>query len=189
MIIDGLDGAGKSTQAILLASFLEKKGKTVCLRVHPSEDNFFGIESKRFLYSKGKSAHFAAALFYMLDVVHSIAFFHWRKYDYTIFVRYLMGTAYLPEPFYKIAYYFFALVVPRSDNMFFLDVTPEEAYSRIQKNRVSQEMFEDLKALRKVRYRALSLTYLSKWRILNANKSQEHVNQEIQDHIKQIDIR
>lgn len=100
-----------------------------------------------------------------------------------------MGTAYLPEPFYKIAYYFFALVVPQSDNMFFLDVSPEEAYSRIQKNRVSQEMFEDLKALRKVRSRALSLTCISKWRILNANKPQEHVNLEIQEHIKQNDIR
>ena len=184
VVIDGLDGSGKSTQAILLTNVFTNKGKTVCQRVHPSEDNFFGIESKRFLYAKGKSAHFAAALFYMLDVIRSIALFSWQKYDYTIFVRYLMGTAYLPNPLHKIAYYFFTLVVPQSDNMFFLDITPEEAYKRIQQNRNNQEMFEDIKALKKVRSKALSLTHIGKWKIINADKPKDQINLEIQKQIQ-----
>ena len=43
-----------------------------------------------------------------------------------------MGAAYLPSPIDKVAYLFFATVVPKSDRMLFLDVSPEEAYRRIQ---------------------------------------------------------
>lgn len=120
----------------------------------------------------------------MLDVIRSIAIFSWQRYDYTIFVRYLMGTAYLPKPIDKIAYCFFAIVVPKSNNMFFLDITPEEAYSRLQENRNDQEMFEDLQDLRKVRSKALSLSRMGKWKIINADKPKDQINLEIQKRIQ-----
>jgi dTMP kinase len=176
IVIDGLDGSGKSTQAQYILGYLEGLGKTVCLRVHPEQDNFFGIEARRFLYSKGKSAHFAAALFYMIDVIRSILLYSWRRVDYVVFVRYLMGTAYLPAPLHKIAYHFFALIVPRSDFMFFLDVSPERAASRIYNSRQKQEMFEDVEDLRKVRAKALSLAYSKKWIIINSNKTASEVS-------------
>jgi dTMP kinase len=170
IILDGLDGSGKSTQAQFILKFLEEGGKTVCLRVHPEKDNLFGVKARQFLYSKGKSAHFAAALFYMIDVIRSIILFSWRKVDYVIFVRYLMGTAYLPAPLHKIAYHFFAFVVPKSEIMIFLDVSPEEAAFRIARSRGGREMFEDFDALSKVRSKALSLASLGKWIIINSNK-------------------
>ncbi|MGD0995379.1 MAG: thymidylate kinase [Candidatus Bathyarchaeia archaeon] len=170
IIIDGLDGSGKSTQAQFILKFLEKGGKTVCLRVHPEKDNFFGVKARQFLYSSGKSAHFAAALFYMIDVIRSILLYSWRKVDYIIFVRYLMGTAYLPAPLHKIAYHFFAFVVLKSEIMIFLDVNPEEAVSRIAKSRGEREMFEDFNALSEVRAKALSLAFSGKWIIVNSNK-------------------
>jgi dTMP kinase len=170
IIIDGLDGSGKSTQAQFILKFLEKRGKTVCLRVHPEKDNFFGVKARQFLYSSGKSAHFAAALFYMIDVIRSILLYSWRKVDYIIFVRYLMGTAYLPAPLHKIAYHFFAFAVPHSEIMIFLDVSPEEAVSRIAKSRVEREMFEDFDKLSEVRAKALSLAFSDKWIIVNSNK-------------------
>ncbi len=170
IIIDGLDGSGKSTQAQFILKSLENGGKTVCLRVHPEKDNFFGVKAHQFLYSSGKSAHFAAALFYMIDVIRSIFLYSWRKVDYIIFVRYLMGTAYLPAPLHKIAYHFFAFAVPHSEIMIFLDVSPEKAVSRIAKSRVEREMFEDFDALSEVRAKALSLAFSGKWIIVNSNK-------------------
>jgi len=92
----------------------------------------------------------------MLDVVRSILLYSWRKYDYTIFVRYLMGTAYLPSPLHIIAYHFFASVVPTSNFMFFLDVKPEEAYRRIKRARERREMFESFEELEQIRRKALS---------------------------------
>jgi dTMP kinase len=91
-----------------------------------------------------------------------------------------MGTAYLPSPLHKIAYHFFALVVPKSEMMFFLDVTPEEAAFRISQNRNEKEMFEDLNALRKVRSKALSLASTGRWTIVDANKPMTEVAAMIQ---------
>jgi len=179
IVIDGLDASGKSTQASNLYRDLTKKGKTVFLRIHPSNDNFFGIKTKHFLYLRGKSAHFASALFYMLDVIRSILLYSWRKYDYVIFVRYLMGTAYLPYPLHIIAYYFFAFTVPTSNFMFFLDVKPEEAYRRIRKARKKREMFENIEELEKIRFKALSLALMGRWKIINANKSIIETGEEI----------
>jgi dTMP kinase len=150
---------------------LEQDNKTVCVRVHPEIDNLFGRKARAYLLSKGKSAHFASALFYMIDVVHSILLYSWRKVDFVIFVRYLMGTAYLPSPFHLVAYNFFALVVPKSNNMFFLDASPEIAASRIINNRREIEMFESLEALKKVRAKALELTRFDRWTIIDSNQS------------------
>ena len=179
VIIDGLDASGKSTQAHKLFAFLTNHGKTVFVRFHPSDDNFFGVKAKGFLYLKGKGAHFAAAFFYMLDVIRSILFYSWRRYDYVIFVRYLMGTAYLPSPLHRIGYHFFASVVPKSNLMFFLDVTPEEAYRRIQLDRSKREMFENLEELRRIRCKALFLALTDKWAVMNGNKPIGDVEEEI----------
>jgi dTMP kinase len=179
VVIDGLDASGKSTQAISLRDFLRRSGRTVYLRIHPSNDNFFGVKAKQFLYLKGKSAHFASAFFYMIDVIRSILFYIWRKYDYIVFVRYLMGTAYLPTPLDKIAYYFFTFIVPTSDFMFFLDVAPEVANSRIRQARTKLEMFESLEELKRTRRKALSLALTGRWKILNANKPTEDIEKEI----------
>jgi len=179
IVIDGLDASGKSTQAIRLYKFLKDNGKTVFLRFHPSNDNFFGVKAKQFLYLKGKSAHLAAASFYMLDVIRSILHYLWRKYDYIIFVRYLMGTAYLPSPLHRIAYHFFASIVPTSNFMFFLDVSPEQAYRRIQQERRRREMFESLEELERIRRKALFLALVGKWTVIDANKPAEDIEKEI----------
>jgi len=171
IVIDGLDGSGKSTQAHRIAQLLQKHGKTVCLRVHPSTDNIWGRNAKRYLYAKGKSAHFSSALFYMMDVIRSILLYSWRNDDYIIFVRYLMGTAYLPSPLYKYAYCFFASIVPKSDKLLFLDISPKIAHKRLMDNRKSQEMFEEPKALIDVRKKALFLAHFGNWTIINADKS------------------
>lgn len=181
IIIDGLDASGKSTQGLKLYKFLQNQGKTAYLRAHPSNDNFFGVKSKQFLYSKGKSAHFASALFYMFDVIRSVLLYTWRRFDYLIFIRYLMGTAYLPSPLDRMTYHFFSLVVPTSNLMFFLDVSPKEAYRRIQQTRNKREMFESLEELNRIRRKALILALIGKWTIINADKKIADIENEIRD--------
>ena len=170
-MIDGLDASGKSTQALQLSAFLSRRGKTVCVRSHPSGDNFFGLKTKQFLYCSGKSAHFASAFFYMADVIRSILLYTWQKYDYLIFVRYLMGTAYLPSPLHTIAYRFFALVVPKPEAMVFLDIPPDEARRRVIDGRKDHEVFEQINELRKVRAKGLSLALIDNWTIVRADRS------------------
>jgi dTMP kinase len=180
VVIDGLDASGKSTQAIALCEFLRgKQGKIVLVRLHPSSDNFFGIKANHFLYKRGRNAHFAASFFYMSDVIRSILLYLWKNYDYVIFVRYLMGTAYLPPPLHLASYRFFASIVPTSEFMFFLDVAPKEAFRRIQETRARKEMFESLEELRRTRQKALALASIGGWIIIDANQAAKKVGQAI----------
>jgi dTMP kinase len=110
----------------------------------------------------------------MLDVVRSILLFSWRKTDFVVFVRYLMGTAYLPSPLNAVAYNFFSKLVPKSNAMFFLDVAPTIAAARM-KSRSETEMFESLASLKKVRGKALALTRFDGWQILDSNQGASEV--------------
>jgi dTMP kinase len=176
IVIDGLDASGKTTQAYRLTRFLESQGKTFCLRIHPSGDNFFGVHAKHFLQTRGKNAHFTSALFYMLDVLYSILQYSWRDYDYIIFVRYLLGTAYLPSPMDKVAYHLFATIVPKPEKLYFIDIKPEVAYERIIKRANNAfEMFEKPEALQKIRRKGLELASLGKWLIIDGQKPANEV--------------
>jgi dTMP kinase len=183
-VIDGLDASGKSTQADLLSRFLSSEGRTVCVRSHPSDDNLFGIETRRFLNSRGRGAHFASALFFMLDVIRSVLAYTWQRYDYIIFIRYLMGAAYLPSPMHKFAYRSFALLVPKSDAMFFLDTTPQVAHGRIREGLKTREMFEEIDSLKDVRAKALSLASIGGWTIIDADRTPQEVELEIRKHLR-----
>jgi dTMP kinase len=145
------------------------------VRVHPEVDNWFGKKARAYLLLEGKNAHFASAVFYMFDVIRSVALYSWRQVDYVIFVRYFMGTAYLPSPLHLVAYNFFSSVLPKSEAMIFLDLAPEEAASRIRENRKELEMFESLTSLKKIRAKALSLTRFDNWVIVDSGKPMTQV--------------
>jgi dTMP kinase len=183
VVLDGLDASGKSTQAERLREFLVMRGGAVYTRIHPSNDCWAGISARRFLLCEGRSAHLISAILYTFDVLWSIVITPWWLYDYVIFVRYLMGTAYLPSPLDRFAYRFFALILPRPEYKFYLAVSPEEARRRIVESRSSQEMFESLEQLREVGVRALSLARMDGWIIIDANKSEEEVESQIRENL------
>jgi dTMP kinase len=184
IVIDGLDGSGKSTQAKLVCEALKKRHKTVCVRVHPENDNWFGKKARTYLLLHGKNAHFASALFYMFDVIRSVALYSWRSVDYVLFVRYFMGTAYLPAPLHTVAYNFFSKILPKSGGMIFLDLQPNVAAARLKANRKELEMFESLASLKKVRAKALSLTRFDSWIIIDSGKSIVQVFHAVQSELK-----
>jgi dTMP kinase len=179
IVIDGLDASGKSIQAELLAGHLKKQGKTCILRSHPSDDNFFGVKGRDYLFLEGKKAHMTASLFYLADVIRSITLYSWRRVDYVIFVRYLMGTAYLPSPLHKFAYNFFSKVVPTKGSLIYLNVSPVEAFRRVVNNRVKTERFETIDELRKTSDKALELVKDGKWIIVDGDRSIPEVHGDI----------
>ena len=180
IVFDGLDASGKTTQAERLGDSLRRRGLTVFIRFHPSDDCSAGVMARRFLLADGRGAHFCAALFYILDVLRSVLLTPWRLYDHVIFVRYLMGTAYLPPPLHIFAHHFFSTLLPKPRHTFFLNVDPREAHRRIIQNRRKQEMFESLAQLEKINVRALSLARANDWIIIDANRPAEVVEKQIQ---------
>lgn len=175
-VIEGLDGSGKDTQALLLREYLSGKGHAVVLRVHPSADNVFGRVSKWSLMRRGRFWRFVATLFYGLDVVRSVILYCHGDRD-VILVRYTLACAYLPGPLIKPVYAVVSFLLPKSPNMFFLDVSPEEALRRIHLRGDDREMFETLPQLRKNRERALSIA--GYWNIIDGNKSPKQVFKQI----------
>lgn len=178
IVVDGLDGVGKDTQAFLIKKRYEDKGERVVLRSHPESDNFFGKKAKKALYEGGKINKIRAAVYYMLDVLRSVRRYYRKKdCDTLIMVRYLVGTAYLPSRLHRVGYSFFYNFVPTSNYMFFLDANPKEILKRFQE-RDRREMFETLDELVKVRKKALSL--VKDWHIIDTSDS-------IKDTAKSID--
>ena len=178
-MIEGLDASGKNTQALRLKKRLEEKGYRVYARFHPSGDNWAGRRARRFLLAEGLSAHFASAMFYIADVLRSVILTPWRGYDYVVYVRYLMGTAYLPFPLGAFAYHFFASLLPRPRHTIFLDIDPEEAHRRVAQRESDKEMFESLNQLRKIRVRATALARANGWVFIDGNEALGEVERRI----------
>lgn len=158
----------------MLRDWLAQRGETVRLRMHPSSDNFFGAKSKELLYHESLNAFLASAFFFMLDVARSVLTSFFRRFDYVIFVRYLMSSAYFPGKVYRIVYLFFSALFPAPDLTFLLDVTPKEAYLRMG-SRATPEAFENMAQLQKVRSKILCLARTSRWIVVDAGQPPETV--------------
>ncbi len=121
----------------------------------------------------------------MLDVIHSVLRYSWRDEDYVIFVRYLLGTAYLPSPMDRIAYLFFAILVPRPEITLFIDIKPQAAYHRItERTRDAREMFESPEKLLEIRQRGISLASFGKWQIVDGGRHPTEIELSIRKLLK-----
>ena len=178
IVIDGLDGCGKDTQVNLLVEEYEKQGREVTVRSHPCCDNKFGRKSKQALLKTGKINHLKATVYFGLDAIRSVQMYYYNKdTDVLIFSRYTMAVAYLPNVVNVIVYKIVSVILPKSDCMFFLDVTPEESLRRIRSRNEEEEMFENIDDLRKVRSKTSKVTY--EWNVIPADDSPEIVSGKI----------
>ena len=180
IVIDGLDGVGKDTHALMIKEKCRDCGETVILRSHPENDNIYGRKAKEALLGKGKFHKISATVFYAFDVIRSLHLYY-GKADNVIFVRYLFGVAYLPIPLAKLLYKFFSMVLPTSDYMFFLDLEPEEALKRISM-RDDHEIFENIDDLVNVREKVMKLSY--GWKVINTAGSISEVQEEMEKYLK-----
>jgi len=184
-IVDGLDAVGKDTHAKLIYDRYKNRGEEVFIRSHPTIDNFFGRKAKKALIGKGKINKLLASIYYMLDVLRSVKKYYKPDYPGTlIMVRYLIGTAYLPERFARKGYKFFENFVPTSDYMFFLDASPEELVKRVEM-REQKEIFETYEELVKVRSKALIL--VKNWNIIDTSHSIEGTFTKIENILNKLD--
>ena len=190
IVIDGLDGCGKDTQVNLLAEVYKNQGRDVTIRSHPCSDNKvtirshpcsdnkFGRKSKQALLKTGKINHLKATIYFGLDAVRSVHMFYYNKdTDVLIFSRYTMAVAYLPNVINVIVYKIVSIILPKSDCMFFLDVTPEESLRRIKSRNEEEEMFENIDALREARSKTGKVTY--EWNVIPADDPAEIVSSKI----------
>ena len=178
IVIDGLDGSGKDTQVNLLAEAYEKKGRHVTVRSHPCNDNKYGRKSKQALLKTGKWNHIKATIYFGLDAIRSVHMYCRNKdTDVVIFSRYILAVMYLPNGINTIIYKIVAFILPTSDCMFFLDITPEESLRRISSRHEQTEMFENIDSLRENRQKSTKFTY--NWNVVSADDTPEEISEKI----------
>ncbi|MDH3365812.1 MAG: thymidylate kinase [Thermoplasmata archaeon] len=163
--VDGLDGCGKDTHALRMKEALEKAGTTVALMKHPS-DGFLGKMSKGAVQKSGPIALVITTAFHTLDVLISVRRYRRVHEDIVIFVRYLLGAAYLPRCLAPHAYTFFRKLLPFPDLAMFIDIEPSVAIRRIEIRDQAREMFETEERLSRIRDIARSLV-TDEWAIIN----------------------
>ena len=126
----------------------------------------------------GKVNHIIATVYFGLDAIRSIRkYYHDNTIDVLIFSRYTMAVIYLPNLVDVVVYKIVSFLLPKSDCMFFLDVSPEESLRRIDSRNEDKEMFENLEALEKARLKSRKVTY--EWNVIPADDSPEVISEKI----------
>jgi dTMP kinase len=178
IVVDGLDGCGKDTHTERIRRAIEAKGGKVAIMKHPSQ-GLFGRMSKKALLKSGPLAVAAATTFYTLDVLISVRTYRRRRSGTFIFIRYLLGTAYLPKTLATPAYSFFSRLLPSPDLAIFIDIDPVVALRRIEQRDHRREMFETREKLVRARDVARSLVG-DDWVTLDNSKDGEEPFEEAQ---------
>jgi len=178
IVVDGLDGCGKNVHADNIRRLLEGQREKVTIVSHPSGRSF-GRLSKKFLEDSGAGARLFATLFFTFDVLMSVRWYRKQKTGTVIFVRYLLGTAYLPESLAPIGYRLFRNLLPFPDIALFIDIEPEVARRRIASRGHAPEMFETPEKLIATRKVAKSLV-AEEWVTIDNSEDGERPFKEVE---------
>ena len=165
IVLEGIDGAGKTTQAALLQAHLEAKGRKVYRTAEPTPLPT-GIALREALGGKVKKSECEMATMFVMDrIAHNI---HPTE---GLLAKLDAGFDILCDRYYysSLAYQGqatdYAWVktmnldcpeIRKPDLCIYLDLTPEQSLERITRGRDKLEIFENVETLTKVRERFFS---------------------------------
>ncbi len=161
---EGIDGSGKSSQAKLLATKLESMGHKVYLTMEPT-DCHIGSLLLKILRHHIKADHNTIALLFAADRIE-----HLLDKQNGIMKKLSEGFTVITDRYYFSSYAYngthtdmdwvieinkMSAQIRRPDINIFIDVPPEVCMERINTNRATTELFENLDNLRNVREKFL----------------------------------
>ena len=182
--IDGLDGAGLTTQATLLRNWLTSKGSDTILTKEPT-DGLIGGLIKSSLRREWKTSPLALQMLFAADRAHHLATEiepALKKSRNVVSDRYILsniayGSVDIPQ----------AILQQLNANFrkphvtFIIDTQPAVCMDRIKKSRHHVELFEDEQKLQTTRKIFLSLRKLfPETYVIDGNRPQEEVFKDIQ---------
>jgi len=192
IVIEGLDGSGKSAQIPLLADFLQSKGREVILRNEPTTDSVAGVTIRKVLKGELKAEPMERQKLFVQDRSEHLKYKiipALKRGTFVVVSRYVFST---------IAYgYSDGLDVEElvkmngnfllPDLTILIDVSPTECIKRIEKRGQIQELFERKEKLEKVNeiYQKLPLMFENVV-VINGEKPISEVFEEIQKIVERI---
>ena len=190
LVIEGLDGAGLSTQASMLRDYLHKNGKPTLLTKEPTDRTIGGL-IKSSLKKEWRTSPVALQLLFSADRAHHLSVEIEPALkdgiivisDRYIFSTLAFGALDVDMEFLKTLNSKFR----KPDLTFILDVPPEVCLGRLLKDRYHLELFEVKEKFENVRKNYLSLKdYFSNTYIINGNRTKEQVFENIRKIIDKI---
>ncbi len=202
LVVEGIDGAGGSTQSKLIKNFLEDKGFKVELIKYPDYSNAIGKAIKSFLNRKFEINAEVQFYLFALDMLKDKEKIerNLREGKVVLCDRYIFST---------FSYQCFAkkfslekglqivkiLNLPKPDLVILLDISPQTSLKRKRKEKKKLDRHEeDLKLLSEVREGYFKIAdmkiFSEEWVFINAEKSIKEVFGEIKKVlVEKLDIR
>jgi dTMP kinase len=186
-VLDGIDKAGKNTQARLLAENLQNIGKKVNSVSFPDYNTSLGREIHKFLQGEVSYRPEVRQLLYVAN--------RWEREE--DIRRWLYEKNYVIADRYMQAGLVYGLVnglklnwmlsmeagLPKADLVIILDITPETAVER----ELAEDIYEkDLSFQKMIRSTYLELGDKLGWRILNGNQEPKKVATDVMRHVKSV---
>ena len=194
---EGIDGSGKSTQIRLLANKLKEIGFYCYTTMEPS-DSPIGYFIHHIMTGRIKTDNKVIAGLFVADRLD-----HLLNDVNGVLSKIMEGTTVITDRYYFSSYAYHSVDMPmdwviqanaQSKELLqptvtiFIDVNPDNAVERIAKNRFHQELFEKKSRLIKVREKYLEAFEKLKDEenivIIDGNRSQEEIAEEIWDKVK-----
>ena len=192
IVLEGIDGAGKTTQASLLEAHLRAKGREVCRTAEPTPFPT-GVALREALSGKTKKSECEMAVMFVQDrIAHNIhpteGIEAWLtrgvdvicdRYYYSTLAYQGQSTDYEWVKGMNLS----CPQIRRPDLCIYLDLTPEQSMERIQRGRDRVEIYENTETLARVRNAFFSvfddLRETDRIAIVDAYRSPEAIAEEI----------
>lgn len=192
IVFEGIDGAGKTTQIELLARRLQEEGHRVYRTAEPTESVTGGLLRDALSGVSKRTACEMAALFTIDRVFHNVNPVNGIEKMLADGVDVICDRYYYSSLAYQgsetDAEWVRAMNIDcpeirRPDICIFLDLTPEQSMERINRNRVTHEIYETEERLERVRRQFLAaidaLRATDNISIINAARTPDEVHAEI----------
>lgn len=194
---EGIDGSGKSTQVKLLADKLESKGHKVYTTFEPT-DSEIGTIIRNILTGKKKADNRTIAGLFVADRLN-----HLLNDENGIVKKMSEGFTVLTDRYYFSSYAYngthmdinwvinanaISASILRPHLNIFIDVSPEVSMGRINGNRDTVDLYENLENLKKVRAKYLEafalLNQTEKIFTVDGNQNPDLIHKEIANKIE-----
>ena len=192
IVFEGIDGAGKTTQINLLANYLREQGRAVYCTAEPTESVSGGLLRDALSGATRRTICEMAAMFVFDRINHNVNPVNGIQkmladgFDVICDRYYYSSLAYQgsgTDPEWVGNMNLNCPEIMRPDVCIFLDLTPEQSMARINRNRATQEIYENEEKLTQVRnqfYRVFEdLKDRDNIQVVNAYRSVEEIHQDI----------
>ncbi len=164
IVLEGIDGSGKTTQARLLHDYFKRQGTNVVVTSEPTDGPvgklIEALLSKNHDFNE-EWGRIMALLFAADRYYHSIKIKEWLSDNYVVISdRYYHSTFAYQMLYDNISIEWLKELhkyLPRPDVTFIIDVDPREAIRRVESRGKEQKLYEKLEYLKRVRENYLRL--------------------------------